>query len=256
MKILEILYELDFDYIPPEKIRILKELESKICLNHALWIENIIGEDFEENLIKRELAPKSVIVSTNISGRGTDIKLQKDVIDNGGLHVIITFIPDNIRVEEQNYGRAGRQGQPGTWQLVINYQEIIQDDILKEFYKQYIDLNQVDGLTNNFQLYTKFIYYFTIDFLRKIREDRTKDLFKVLIKNINKVGNEDKLFNYYVKMINLKEELREEDNKIYLDSIEEQWGIFSYKLKKEDKDWNQLEKEFNNFQRKIITEYE
>ena len=299
MKILENLYQLDFDYIPPEKIRKLKELESKICLNHALWIENIInivkreakanrallilsesienadeifeeiqkkiseinlikiiGKDSEGELIKEELESKSVIVSTNISGRGTDIKLSKDVINNGGLHVIITFIPDNIRVEEQNYGRAGRQGQPGTWQLVINYQEIIHDDILKEFYKQYIDLNQVDNLTYNFQLYTKFIYYFTIDFLRKIREDRTKDLFKVLIKNINKVGNEDKLFNNYVKMINLKEELREEDNKIYLDSIEEQWGIFSYKLKKEDKDWNQLEKEFNNFQRKIITEYE
>jgi len=36
MKILEILYELDFDYIPPEKVRILKELESKICFCQSL----------------------------------------------------------------------------------------------------------------------------------------------------------------------------------------------------------------------------
>ena len=39
------------------------------------------------------------------------------------MHVIIIFIPNNCRVEEQNYGRAGRKGEPGTWQLVINYQE-------------------------------------------------------------------------------------------------------------------------------------
>ena len=294
MKILEILYELDFDYIPPENIRILKELESKICFCHSLWLENIknivkretngnravlilsesienadeiyediqknisgiylvkiIGEDSEEHLIKRELDPKSVIVSTNISGRGTDIKLKKDVIDNGGLHVIITFIPDNIRVEEQNYGRAGRKGEPGTWQLVINYQNIIQDFELKELYTKYMDLNQKYILTENYQLYEKLSFYFSIDYLRKLREDKTNNLFQILIKDILRVGIEDELFNNYVKIINQRKELREHDNKIYLDSIEEQWGIFAYNFKKENKKYKQLENDYNNFQNKI-----
>ena len=220
----------------------------------------IIGKDSEENLIKRELPPKSVIVSTNISGRGTDIKLQKNVISHGGLHVIITFIPDNIRVEEQNYGRAGRKGQPGTWQLVVNYQKYIQDSGLKELYKKYIDLNQIDNLTDDFQIYKKLSFFFSIDYFRKLREDRTNNSFKSLIEDIIRVGIEDELFNKYVNMLNQKKELREKDYKIYLDSIEEQWGIFSYILRKENKDLKQLKNEygnlFNNFQKKIISEFE
>ncbi len=55
-----------------------------------------------------------VIISTNISGRGTDFKLGDEILEKGGLHLIITFIPNNSRVEEENYGRAGRKDEP-TW---------------------------------------------------------------------------------------------------------------------------------------------
>jgi preprotein translocase subunit SecA len=34
-----------------------------------------------------------VIFSTNLAGRGTDIKLTKEVKENRGLHVIVTLIP-------------------------------------------------------------------------------------------------------------------------------------------------------------------
>lgn len=86
---------------------------------------------------------------------------------------------------------------------------------------------------------------------RKLREDKTNNSFKILIKDIIKVGIEDELFNNYVKIINQRKELRENDNKIYLDSIEEQWGIFAYNFKKENKESKQLENDYNNFQNKI-----
>ena len=56
----------------------------------------------------------NVIISTNLAGRCTDIKLTKQVKDNGGLHVIVAFIPSNKRIEEQALGRSPRAGEKGS----------------------------------------------------------------------------------------------------------------------------------------------
>ncbi len=47
------------------------------------------------------------------------------------MHVIISFLPENKRIEDQNYGRAARNSQPGTWRLIINKSEegFTEDDI-------------------------------------------------------------------------------------------------------------------------------
>jgi preprotein translocase subunit SecA len=56
-----------------------------------------------------------ITVSTNMAGRGTDIKLGEGVSDLGGLHVICTELHDSARIDRQLVGRCGRQGDPGTW---------------------------------------------------------------------------------------------------------------------------------------------
>ena len=58
-----------------------------------------------------------ITVATNMAGRGTDIKLAKGVAELGGLHVIATEPHGSGRVDRQLYGRAARQGDPGSAQL-------------------------------------------------------------------------------------------------------------------------------------------
>ena len=60
-----------------------------------------------------------VTVSTNMAGRGTDIKLGPDVAQLGGLHVICTEMHDARRIDRQLTGRCGRQGDPGTYRQYL-----------------------------------------------------------------------------------------------------------------------------------------
>ena len=55
-----------------------------------------------------------VTIATNMAGRGTDIKLGYGVEEIGGLHVIATEPHEARRVDRQLFGRAGRQGDPGS----------------------------------------------------------------------------------------------------------------------------------------------
>ena len=129
------------------------------------------------------MKPNTVIISTNISGRGTDIKLGEEILKNGGLHVIITFIPNNCRVEEQNYGRAGRKGEPGTWQLVINYQEEMDKyyklNNLEENYLNYAKISKSLDSFNDSNV-TNFMKNFSIDYLRNLREERELSMLLII----------------------------------------------------------------------------
>jgi preprotein translocase subunit SecA len=71
-----------------------------------------------------------ITVSTNMAGRGTDIKLGEGVYDLGGLHVICTELHDSARIDRQLVGRCGRQGDPGTWRQYVS----LDDDILVQGY--------------------------------------------------------------------------------------------------------------------------
>jgi preprotein translocase subunit SecA len=59
-----------------------------------------------------------IIVATMIAGRGTNIQT-KEIEESGGLHIILTFLPNNQRVKDQAFGRTSRQGNFGTGQMIL-----------------------------------------------------------------------------------------------------------------------------------------
>ncbi len=61
----------------------------------------------------------AVTVATNMAGRGTDIVLGAGVAELGGLHVINLEVNDSRRVDRQLFGRAARQGDPGSCEALL-----------------------------------------------------------------------------------------------------------------------------------------
>ena len=64
-----------------------------------------------------------ITIATNMAGRGTDIRLGADVVALGGLHVIATERHESGRVDRQLFGRAGRQGDPGSAQAFVSAED-------------------------------------------------------------------------------------------------------------------------------------
>ncbi len=83
----------------------------------------------EAEIISRAGQPGTVTISTNMAGRGTDIKLGTGVTDVGGLYVIGTERHESRRIDRQLRGRCARQGDPGLSRFYVSFE----DDLMRNF---------------------------------------------------------------------------------------------------------------------------
>lgn len=71
----------------------------------------------------------AVTIATNMAGRGTDIKIDDEVRELGGLCVLGTERHESRRIDNQLRGRSGRQGDPGMTQFCVSFE----DDLMVRF---------------------------------------------------------------------------------------------------------------------------
>ena len=90
----------------------LSEMLTAMGLEHLVL--NAIHHEEEAGIVAQAGQAGKITVATNMAGRGTDIKLGRDVAEKGGLHVIATELHESGRIDRQLFGRAGRQGDPGS----------------------------------------------------------------------------------------------------------------------------------------------
>ncbi|MBQ9483859.1 MAG: preprotein translocase subunit SecA [Ruminiclostridium sp.] len=93
---------------------------------------NAKNDEAEAEIIKGAGMPDAVTVSTNMAGRGVDIKLggadekrRDEAVNAGGLYAIGTFLAESARINDQLRGRAARQGDPGQSRLFVSLDEKI-----------------------------------------------------------------------------------------------------------------------------------
>lgn len=83
----------------------------------------------EAEIVARAGQRGAVTVSTNMAGRGTDIKLGEGVAALGGLFVLGTERYESRRIDRQLRGRCSRQGDPGASQFFLSFE----DDLMRNF---------------------------------------------------------------------------------------------------------------------------
>lgn len=121
-----------------ETVQDLRQLEKQLMQNVSA--KDITTYEDEHDAHKIEsinktggIQPGTIVIATNIGGRGTDIKLSDIVKENGGLHVCTTFIASSSRILKQASGRAARQGEPGSSKMIVKKSEIAKYGIKGDF---------------------------------------------------------------------------------------------------------------------------
>ena len=114
------------------------EIISKLLKNEKIdhKILNAKNHKMEAEIIQQAGIPSNVTISTNMAGRGTDIKLgnennelKKEAINSGGLLVIGTERHESRRIDNQLRGRSGRQGDVGESIFFLS----LEDDLMRIF---------------------------------------------------------------------------------------------------------------------------
>ncbi|CAF4848103.1 unnamed protein product, partial [Rotaria sp. Silwood1] len=77
------------------------------------------GDNIEERFRKKPATVGDIIIATNKGERGTDIHVNSSMNVKGGMHVILGYLPKNVRIEEQAFRRTARNGAAGTGQFIL-----------------------------------------------------------------------------------------------------------------------------------------
>ncbi|CAL6089204.1 Helicase-related_protein [Hexamita inflata] len=106
------------------KLELFDQSQEKQSIKNYHLIKQSLTEKVNEqdkiSIIQSAVAKGAVTFITKEFGRGTDfICYDKSIDNNGGIHVIQTFVSDELSEERQIQGRTARQGNKGSYSLIL-----------------------------------------------------------------------------------------------------------------------------------------
>ncbi|CAF1341009.1 unnamed protein product [Rotaria sp. Silwood1] len=125
-----------------ESNRKLKEFYDSTALSSlkesTVYLTEEASLEEKEILIKRATVSGQITLFTKTFGRGTDFICHDQIVaTNGGTHVIQTFLSEEISEEVQIKGRTARQGDHGSYSMVLL------DRDLEKFHIEKVDIEDV-----------------------------------------------------------------------------------------------------------------
>ncbi len=140
-----------------ENSELISQILKKESISHSIL--NAKQHEKEAEIIEQSGMPGNVTISTNMAGRGTDIKLgnenielKNQAIDAGGLLVIGTERHESRRIDNQLRGRSGRQGDLGESIFFLS----LEDDLMRIFGSKTLEnvlsklgLNEGEAITHS-----------------------------------------------------------------------------------------------------------
>ena len=226
----------------------------------------------EEEIIDKAGQAGMITIATNNSGRGTDIILSILALKNGGLHVIVTCYMKNVRTEDQAKGRAGRQGQPGSCQVMLSLMDpfvlelLIQGNninlqSLRENNTSKCSIERIKAVRHNNEIFKIFLVFSQkfVEFKNMISEIP----FDILRKQCQELIVSPPNPNANYKLQYLTSELI----RLQSNGTEQAWGTFlgqlkAYYVQKLTQQWSDffiraerittLQESFNEFMNKIV----
>ncbi|MHB8281662.1 MAG: preprotein translocase subunit SecA [bacterium] len=217
-----------------EKSEKLSILLKKRGIPHAVL--NAKNHLKEAQIIAAAGQKKSVTISTNMAGRGTDIVLGDGVVELGGLHVVGTERHEARRIDNQLRGRSGRQGDIGSSRFYVS----LEDDLMRIFGSERLapfleKLGLKDGQAIEHPMISK-----AIENAQKKVEGHNFDIRKNLIDYDNVMNKQREIIYSYRRKILQAENLDEMHEEIISDAetiLENYFDIY-IPVKEHSENWD------------------
>ncbi|MFH0921864.1 MAG: accessory Sec system translocase SecA2 [Fibrobacterota bacterium] len=156
---------------------------------------NAKDDEFEARIIAQAGRAGAVTVSTNMAGRGTDIRLgngdekeKKQVVALGGLYVIGTHRHESRRIDDQLRGRAGRQGDPGVTRFFLS----LEDELFVRYrLRDLVPAGRMENLSGD-TIHDRWVYH-EINRVQRIVEGQNLEIKLTLFKYSSLIEEQRKI---------------------------------------------------------------
>ena len=159
----------------------LSDLLSEYALPHQVLTAK--NTQNEAEIVAQAGEFGSIVVATNVAGRGTDIKLDDKAKEIGGLHVMVVEHNDAKRIDRQLFGRCARQGDPGSYEMLLS----LESSIVQQYYTKWF-LKWVFSFASRFGLLPQWAGIKIIRLPQLMIERRQRSMRNALLKADEQLG--------------------------------------------------------------------